>query len=389
MKILFLKDKRSPTGIEGSATYLFRMCKVLNKMKIPYLVLYNGKNDYYFKTLKKNNIKIRFINFPKETPKNFFRFNQIKILREKIDKLILKGNYSLINTHFPHLNNFINPNIKIPVFTHWHGAQYKNDPLKVFSRNFIDNFNLRNLLFSAYRKFKIFNFNLSHKVIAVSNASKNTACKSFLVDKKKILINRYGVERYNVNKVGTINKEFNIPNDAKIILSAGRITRDKGVEEFCEIAKKLANKKLKFFFLGGYRSEEYYKNILKKYSKYVTFPGMRSDIEKFYKSSHIFLFLSHRESAGMVLMEAMNFKLPIVAWNIIGVNEIVKNNHNGLLIRFGCKNKAILAIKKLISDKKKYNLLSENSFRSFDNYNINKSVENLIDIFNEKKPKKN
>ena len=72
MKILFLKDKRSPSGIEGSATYLLRVCKILNKIQIPYLVLYNGKEDVYFKEMKKNKINIKFFEFPKETPKNFF-----------------------------------------------------------------------------------------------------------------------------------------------------------------------------------------------------------------------------------------------------------------------------------------------------------------------------
>ena len=37
MKILFLKDKRSPSGIEGSATYLLRLCKTLNKKIFPTL----------------------------------------------------------------------------------------------------------------------------------------------------------------------------------------------------------------------------------------------------------------------------------------------------------------------------------------------------------------
>ena len=138
---------------------------------------------------------------------------------------------------------------------------------------------------------------MSDVVIAVSDASKHTAIKKFLVDRNKIRINRYGVEKHDVSKIKTIFNEFNLSDDTKIILSAGRIIKDKGVEEYCEIAKKLSNKKIKFIFLGGYRDENYYQNILKKYSEYVIFPGMRTDIERFYKSSYLFLFLSHRESA--------------------------------------------------------------------------------------------
>jgi len=389
MKILFLKDKRSPTGIEGSATYLLRFCKILNKIKIPYLVLYNGKKDVYFREMKKNKINIKFFEFPKETPKNFFRFSKIKELRDKIDKLIYREKFTIINSHFPHLHFFLSQNLEIPLFSHWHGALPNNEPIKIFTIDRIFNFKIRDIFFSIYRKFRVFNYDLSDVVIAVSNASKYTAIKKFLVDRKKIRINRYGVEQHNVSKVKTIFNEFNLSNDTKIILSAGRIIKDKGVEEYCEIAKKLSNKKIKFIFLGGYRDENYYQNILKKYSKYVIFPGMRTDIEKFYKSSYLFLFLSHRESAGQVLMEAMNFSLPLVAWNIIGVKEIIKNNYNGKLIKFGNIKKAIKEVNDLINNKKKYNLISKNSYKSFNSYGIETSVRSLLRIFNEKKYKKN
>ena len=58
-------------------------------------------------------------------------------------------------------------------------------------------------------------------------------------------------------------------------------------------------------------------------------------------------------------MEAMNFSLPLVGWNIIGVKEIIKNDYNGKLIKFGNIKKAIREVNVLINNKKKYSLISK------------------------------
>ena len=106
--------------------------------------------------------------------------------------------------------------------------------------------------------------------------------------------------------------------------------------------------------------------------------GMRKDIEKFYKSSYVFLFLSRTEY-GLVLVEAMNFKLPLIGWDIIGVNEIIKN-YNGELIKFGDINKAVEKIRNLLNNKAKYIQFSKNSFNSLNDYKIEASADRLINI---------
>jgi len=381
MKILFLRDQRTP-AIDGAGIYLLRVCKVLNKKKIPYLLLYGGRNDLYSKALKKNKINVKFVNFPNQTPKNFFRFFKIFKLRQKIKKLIIKEKFTIINTHFPHLNFFLSKSINIPLISHWHGADVVNKPIKIFDRDLFKNFNIRDLLFKIYIKFNVFNFGLAKFVVVHGKASRNTAIKKYNVDKDKIRINSYGVKTYNSKNIKTIHKEFNLSKDTKIILSVGRIVKDKGVEEFCELAKKIGNNKIKFIFLGTYRDYKYHQNLLKKYSKYVIFPGTRMDIENFYRSSYLFLLLSHRESAGLVMAEAMNFGLPLIGWNIIGVNEIIKNGYNGELIKFRDINKLNSKVKELLYDKKKYLTMSKNSFASFKYYNIENSTNRLLKIFN-------
>ena len=82
-----------------------------------------------------------------------------------------------------------------------------------------------------------------------------------------------------------------------------------------------------------------------------------------------------------MLVEAMNFSLPLVGWNIIGVNEIIKNEYNGELIKFRDLKEAMVKINYLLHDKKKYLRMSKNSLKSFNNYKIESSAYKLIKIF--------
>ena len=133
--------------------------------------------------------------------------------------------------------------------------------------------------------------------------------------------------------------------------------------------------------MGGYRDKSYYDEILKKYSRDVFFLGMRPDIYDFYNSSSLFLFLSHRESAGIVLSEAMLFGLPLVSWNIIGVNEMFKDGVQGKMREFGDISGIINDVEEILTNEKLYNYLSLESKKHSNNHLIDKSVNNLINVF--------
>ena len=92
------------------------------------------------------------MNFQKKLQKIFFRFSKIKELRDKIDNLIYKEKFTIINSHFPHLHSFLNQNLKIPLFSHWHGAQPNNEPIKIFTIDRIFNFKIRDFSFHHLSK---------------------------------------------------------------------------------------------------------------------------------------------------------------------------------------------------------------------------------------------
>jgi glycosyltransferase involved in cell wall biosynthesis len=66
-------------------------------------------------------------------------------------------------------------------------------------------------------------------------------------------------------------------------------------------------------------------------AKYV-YPVDHKDIWKFYTDSDIFVFPSHFDGYGAVLMEAMSSGLPVVSVDAFAIPEIIKDGKNGLLV---------------------------------------------------------
>ena len=382
MKILFIKEKRSESGIEGIAIYLLNVCMELNRLGIPYLVLYNSQ-DLFYKKMVENNVKVKIVNLPPSSVYNILhRYFDVLKIRKLIHNIVVQEDITIINVHFPHLLSYVKTSWGIPIVAHWHGAFVENKPLKYLDKNNI--FNPVSVINNIYKKHIVFNFNKAKIIICPSVAAKNTASKCFDVPTRKIKINKYGLKKMNPNEYKNIKNELGFKQTDKVILSVGRETKSKGVEDFCKVALLLKEREdYKFIFLGGYRDKNYHEYLIEKYGEVVYFMGMREDINNFYKSVDLFLFLSHRESAGLVLAEAMFFSLPLIAWNIIGVNEMFVDGRNGYLCEFSDIDQVVNNVAKVLDDESLHENFSKSSLKESSNHTIDNSVTNLVKLFNE------
>ena len=380
MKILFIKEKRSESGIEGISIYLLNVCIELNRLGIEYLVLYNSR-DLFYKKMVENNINVEIVYLPPSSSFNMLHkyFDVLKI-RKLIHSIVLREQITIINVHFPHLLSYLKTSWGIPIYAHWHGAFVDNKSLEYFDRkNILSPVSLIN---NIYKKHVVYNFSKAKNIVCPSIAAKNTASKCFLVPENKIKINKYGLKTINPNEYTNIKSELGFKSTDKIILSVGRETRSKGVEDFCNVASALKERKdFKFVFLGGYRDKKYHEHLIEKYGDVVSFMGMREDINNFYRSTDLFLFLSHRESAGLVLAEAMFFSVPLISWDIIGVNEMFVDGRNGYLCEFSNINQVVNNVVKVLDDEELYEVFSKASLKESSKHTIDKSVENLINLF--------
>ncbi|UJF35640.1 glycosyltransferase family 4 protein [Paenibacillus hexagrammi] len=125
-----------------------------------------------------------------------------------------------------------------------------------------------------------------------------------------------------------------------VILFAGRLIPLKGIPVLMKatqiVRKSIPTAKLQ---IAGGTGKPSYKKYLKQLASTlripVTFKGYvpRSQMPSFYRSGDCFVCPSQRHEAfGLVNVEAMASGIPVVASRIGGIPEIIKHQHNGILV---------------------------------------------------------
>ena len=174
------------------------------------------------------------------------------------------------------------------------------------------------------------------------------------------------------------NHKDNINNRVKRkgnrLLFVGSVEPRKGVEYLVDMVDYLVANGFYFHLtiVGGISSQSYYQFLISKLNKkrlneYVTFTGRISEshLEELFVESDIFTFPSLHEGYGMVLIEAMSYGLPVVAFSNSAMPYTVKNMKNGLLAEnmnlADFSSKVLL----LLKDQKLLKYLSQGAFETY------------------------
>lgn len=164
-------------------------------------------------------------------------------------------------------------------------------------------------------------------------------------------------------------------------LFIGRLLIHKGILEYLHAAEKLSeyNKNLYFNIIGRIdksNTSSINNFLIKKYkkNKKIKFLGYKENINKYINLSDCIVLPSYREGLPRVILESLILERPVIATNVAGCKQIIKNNYNGFL----CKVKNSISLKNTIL---KYINLSISERRKM-GMNGRKLVE---EKFNEKK----
>ena len=139
----------------------------------------------------------------------------------------------------------------------------------------------------------------------------------------------------------TVSTKKNSNLDSKIISFVGRIDiAQKGIDYLCEIAQNIPDGwKISVAGPGKKRDRKIFARLQLQYEtegrlEYVgSLKGKK--LSSHYLNSSIFVMTSRWEGMPLVLIEAMNFGLPIVAFEQSGANEVLDFGKSGILIKQG------------------------------------------------------
>ncbi len=182
-----------------------------------------------------------------------------------------------------------------------------------------------------------------------------------VVKKNKIItiLNGIDPEKFypDPKKEQEIKKELNIEDNLPVLISVGRLTRAKGFFYLIKVVKKLGDKypDIVLFVLG--EGEE--RGKLEKQVRdlglenNIFLLGNKGNVNDYLNTADIFVSSSLWEGLPTVILEAMACQLPVVATDVGGTREMVKEACSGFLVE--PKNPQVLSdkIDRLLSSPQK------------------------------------
>lgn len=132
-------------------------------------------------------------------------------------------------------------------------------------------------------------------------------------------------------------KQWGIPADALVLGTIGRLHPTKGQSYLVKVASRLRMKfpNLHLLLIGEGPLRQDLELELQQTTIPHTFTGYLSQAYKALPAMDIFLLPSISEGMGLVLLEAMQAKVPIVASAVGGIPEVIRAGKDGLLVPSG------------------------------------------------------
>ena len=162
------------------------------------------------------------------------------------------------------------------------------------------------------------------------------------------------------------------PDDTKILVSGGFLP-SKGIHIAVETARRLKENGFTFkMIITGvvydYRgSKAYYRKILEMIEEYALTDHIqleigRSSVLQFFKASDIFMHPSDTEGLPRVIMEAMAFRVPVVANAVGGVIDYVLDGYTGVITRYNNVEDYVNAIMRISADPALRKRITDNAY---------------------------
>ena len=184
----------------------------------------------------------------------------------------------------------------------------------------------------------IINSGITTKLIAVSKAVEKDAIAS-RINPEKIEVIPNGIKVPEVEDLDPayLREELNLTGNNKILLTAGRLTYEKGHEfllrSLPEILEAFPEVILVIAGDGILRTELESEVQRLNISSQVFFLGFRKDIPQLLASADLFVLSSRSEGLPMVILEAMGIGIPVLSTDVGGIGEVIRDGINGRLVK--------------------------------------------------------
>ncbi len=308
-------------------------------------------------------------------------FSLVKALKEEIKKSEEKNERLIVHIHEYHswltyqILNSMKNNDNVRVIAQHHGGRSPFENLMKYKMLF--------LFFPLIATMQFFESLLLKKINVFYALSDNEILYLKKIAPKSIIkFQTMGIENDFFKKKKEKNKlriKLGLEKNIKYLLYVGRIKTTKGIKELLNAYKKIRNDNVKLLLLGG--SSEI--KIFEEYSKInniknVEFLGSVYGKKRldYFDACDFLILPSYTEGAPVVIMEAIAKNLPVIATNVGGINKMIENGREGIIIKPKSSEEIVKAINEIITwkrknirryaEKYKWKIISKNTIKNYE-----------------------
>jgi glycosyltransferase involved in cell wall biosynthesis len=230
------------------------------------------------------------------------------------------------------------------------------------------------------------------KVICCSDYMVSHVQWAFGLPSDKLIMVPNGVNydiysKYENEDMRQFRSKFAIPEE-KIVLFVGRLVYEKGVHVLVNAAPKVLTKaNAKFIIVGNGYMKDQLSGLVKAtgLANKVMFTGFVDDdtLRRLQTCANVSVVPSLFEPFGIVALEAMAAKSPVVVSDTGGLSEIVEHDVSGVKAYANNPDSLAWAITKVITDDGYANWLRTNAYKKIqEKYNWNRIAQQTKTIYN-------
>ena len=156
----------------------------------------------------------------------------------------------------------------------------------------------------------------------------------------------------------------------------------KGQLQIIETARRLCDShpQISFVLVGEGRDFELFKKLTASLDN-ISLVGQVENLGSYLKAFDIFLFPSRHEGLGSILLDALDFGLPIIATDVGGIPEIIESDVNGFLVKPDAVDDICENILGFYTDRALMEQMTQTNIEKSQSYTVGSMTDEYVQIY--------
>ncbi|MCH3917139.1 MAG: glycosyltransferase family 4 protein [Spirochaetia bacterium] len=252
--------------------------------------------------------------------------------RKMISRLSIPFAYAFADAEAVQVNTIFLDSLFVAIY-----ARIKRKKIIYYAHStmedFCNSFRGSDILAPLFQKWICFCYGFADVIITPTVYSRDLLIHSGITKPIKVVSNGVDTQFFKPDRECRLRfrKKFGFSNDRKVVISVGHYMERKGIVEFIELARSMPQVTFLWFgYTAPYLIPSKITKAIAEAPDNLQFPGYvdQEDLRDAYCGSDVFVFLSHEETEGIVVLEALACGTDVIVRDIPVYDGWLKDGRN-------------------------------------------------------------